>query len=112
MIFSPNSPSGRTSKNRSASTYANQFSMPPPARSNALTRIGPRNTSDIFSPTPMMRPPTTAPVTEVNPPRITTGSAFNATREMENWTPSLEPQITPATSATNPATDQTITQIQ
>src|SRR5262249_19940343 len=30
MIFSPNSPSGRTSRNTSASTYGNQPSMPPP----------------------------------------------------------------------------------
>ena len=35
MILSPNSPCGRISKTASASTYANQFSMPPP-------RYGPR----------------------------------------------------------------------
>ena len=30
MIFSPNRPSGRNSRNTSASTYGNQPSMPPP----------------------------------------------------------------------------------
>ena len=53
-----------------------------------------------------------APGIEVKPPRITTGSAFSATCESENWTPSFEPQITPATSATSPATLQTITQMR
>ena len=55
----------------------------------ALTSSGPRNTSAIFSPTPMIRPPTIAPATEVKPPRITTGSALSATCESENCTPSL-----------------------
>ena len=43
-----------------------------------------------------------APGTEVRPPRITTGSAFSATVVSENCTPSLEPQMMPATSATKP----------
>src|SRR5678815_2714552 len=59
--LSPNRPSGRTSRNSNASTYANQFSMPPPARSNCLTRTGPRKTSANFSPTPMINPPRIAP---------------------------------------------------
>ena len=53
-----------------------------------------------------------APGIDVSPPRITTGSAFSATSESENWTPSLQPQMTPATSATKPATDQTMTQMR
>ena len=60
----------------------------------------------------MISPPMIAPGIDVNPPRMTTGSAFSATSESENWTPSLEPQMTPATSATIPATDQTMTQIR
>ena len=32
LIFSPNNPSGRTSKNSSASTYGNQPSIPPPTK--------------------------------------------------------------------------------
>jgi hypothetical protein len=53
-----------------------------------------------------------APGIEVSPPRITTGSAFSATSESENCTPSLEPQMIPATSAEKPATDHTITQMR
>ena len=53
-----------------------------------------------------------APGTEVRPPRITTGSARSATVVSENWTPSLLPQIMPATRATTPATHQTMTQIR
>src|SRR5271165_1014652 len=60
----------------------------------------------------MIRPPTIAPGTEVKPPRISTGSAFSATSEIENCTPSLLPHIIPATSPTTPATDQTMTQIE
>jgi hypothetical protein len=60
----------------------------------------------------MISPPTIAPGTEVKPPRITTGSAFSATCEMENCTPSLPPQMTPATIAVIPATAQTMTQIR
>jgi hypothetical protein len=60
----------------------------------------------------MMSPPTTAPGIDVNPPRITTGSAFRAICESENCTPSFEPQITPATRATSPATLHTITQMR
>src|SRR5689334_18982992 len=112
MRRSPNSPSGRTSRNSSASTYANQFSTPPPARSNSLMSGGARNTSAIFSPTPMMRPPTIAPGTDSKPPRMTTGSAFSATCEIENCTPSLPPQTTPPTIATMPATDHTMTQMR
>ena len=58
-----------------------------------MTRIGARNTSESFSPAPMIRPPTMAPGTEVKPPRISTGSAFSAISEIENCTPSLAPQI-------------------
>jgi len=53
-----------------------------------------------------------APGTEVSPPRITTGSAFRAISCSENCTPSLAPQIMPATSATKPATAQTMTQMR
>ena len=60
----------------------------------------------------MMRPPTIAPGIDVKPPRITTGSAFSATSESENCTPSFEPQMMPATSATSPATLQTMTQMR
>ena len=59
----------------------------------------------------MMRPPTIAPGTEVNPPRIRTGSAFRAMSDSENCTPALAPHMTPAASATRPETDQTTTQI-
>ena len=60
----------------------------------------------------MISPPRIAPGTDVNPPRMTTGSALSAIRASENCTPSLEPQIMPATSATTPATVQTMTQIR
>ena len=70
------------------------------------------NTSDSFSPTPITSPPMMAPGTEVRPPRITTGSAFSATCDSENCTPSLLPQMMPATSAAKPATDHTITQMR
>ena len=53
-----------------------------------------------------------APGTDVKPPKITTGSALSATVASENCTPSLLPQIIPATSATTPATHQTITQMR
>ncbi|MNT70649.1 hypothetical protein D3C72_2090590 [compost metagenome] len=79
--------------------------MPPPT-------YGPRYTSESFSPTPMIRPPMMAPGTEVRPPRITTGSARRATVVSENCTPSLLPQIIPATRATTPATHHTITQMR
>ena len=69
-----------------------------------LGHDGPRKTSASFSPTPMISPPMIAPGTEVRPPRITTGSAFSATSDSENCTPSLLPQMMPATSATKPAT--------
>ena len=59
----------------------------------------------------MISPPMMAPGIDVSPPRITTGKAFSATSESENWTPSLEPQMMPATSATKPATLQTTTQM-
>ena len=60
----------------------------------------------------MISPPTMAPGTEVRPPRITSGRAFSATTDSENCTPSLLPQIIPATRATKPATHQTITQMR
>ena len=53
-----------------------------------------------------------APGTEVRPPKITTGRARSATVVSENCTPSLEPQIIPATRATTPATHQTMTQMR
>ena len=59
----------------------------------------------------MMSPPTIAPGTEVRPPSISTGNAFSATNAIENCTPSLEPQMIPAASATSPATAQTMTQM-
>ena len=79
--------------------------MPPPKNL-------PMYTSDSFSPTPMSSPPMMAPGTEVRPPRITTGSALSATSDSENCTPSLLPQMMPATSATKPATDHTMTQMR
>ncbi len=60
----------------------------------------------------MIKPPMMAPGTEVRPPRITTGSARSATVVSENCTPSLEPQMIPATSAVMPATNQTMTQMR
>ena len=59
----------------------------------------------------MIRPPTIAPGTEVNPPRISTGSALSAMSERLNCTPLLAPHMMPATMATRPATDQTTIQI-
>ena len=52
-----------------------------------------------------------APSTDSKPPRISTGSAFSATNVSANCTPLRAPHISPATSATNPATDQTMAQI-
>ena len=52
-----------------------------------------------------------APGMEVRPPRIRTGRAFRAISARVNWTPSLLPQMTPVTSATKPATDQTMAQM-
>ena len=60
----------------------------------------------------MIKPPIMAPGTDVRPPKITTGSARNATVANENCTPSLLPQIMPATKATTPATHHTITPYQ
>ncbi len=40
-----------------------------------------------------------------------TGRAFSAIRDSENCTPDFEPHMMPATSATMPDTDQTMTQI-
>ena len=79
---------------------------------DAAAHKGPRYTSESFSPTPMIRPPMMAPGTEVRPPRITTGSARSASVVSENCTPSLEPQMIPATSAVMPATNHTITQMR
>ena len=72
---------------------------------------GASSTSASFSPAPMIRPPTIAPGIEVKPPRMSTGSALSATSDSENCTPSLAPHIMPATSATRPATAQTMSQI-
>ena len=52
-----------------------------------------------------------APGIEVKPPRISTGSAFKAISARENCTPALPPHMMPATSATMPATDQTMAQM-
>ena len=60
---------------------------------------------------PTIKPPMMAPGTDVKPPRISTGSAFSATSDRLNWTPSFDPQISPATRATSPATPQTMPQI-
>ncbi|MNR42650.1 hypothetical protein D3C85_1611890 [compost metagenome] len=59
----------------------------------------------------MISPPTMAPGTEVKPPRISTGSALSAVSVSANCTPLREPQSMPATSATKPATPQTIAQM-
>ena len=59
----------------------------------------------------MMRPPTIAPGIDSNPPRISTGSALSARKVSANCTPLRAPQSSPATSATNPATVQTMPQI-
>ncbi len=53
-----------------------------------------------------------APGIEVNPPSMRTGSAFNAMSESENCTPILVPHMMPATSATKPASDHTMTQMK
>ena len=60
----------------------------------------------------MIKPPMMAPGIEVKPPSIRTGSAFRAIRLRLNCTPDLVPHIIPATNATNPAIDQTNTQIK
>ena len=87
-----------------APAWANQSSMPPPI--NGATKTPP-----VFAGTDDQAADDGAPGTEVNPPRISTGSAFNAIRARENCTPSLLPHMMPATSATMPATAQTMTQI-
>ena len=58
-----------------------------------------------------MRPPTIAPEIEVRPPRISTGSALSAMSESENCTPLFAPHMIPATRATPPDTDHTMTQM-
>src|SRR5712691_5645811 len=74
-------------------------------------RTGASSTSAIFSPTPIISPPTIAPGIEVRPPRINTGKALRAMSERLNCTPLLAPHMMPPTRATMPATDQTVTQI-
>ena len=59
----------------------------------------------------MIRPPMIAPGIDVEPPRISTGSALSAASATENCTPSFEPHMIPATNATIPAADHTTTQI-
>ncbi|MND86576.1 hypothetical protein D3C80_785480 [compost metagenome] len=49
-----------------------------------------------------------APVIEVKPPMISTGSALSTTSESENCTPRRAPQSSPATRPTKPATAHTI----
>src|SRR5947208_16308326 len=104
MIRSPNRPCGRTRRNASATTYANQFSIAPPTS-------GPQYTSPTFSPTPMISPATTAPGAEVKPPRTRTGSALSATSDRLNCTPLLDPHMIPATIPPTPAPDHTVSQI-
>src|SRR6202167_235020 len=57
-----------------------------------------------------MSPPTIAPVIEVNPPIMSTGSALRTTRVSANCTPWRAPHNRPATRETKPATPQTICQ--
>src|SRR3954447_16016184 len=97
---SPNSPVGRTSRNKSASTYGNQPSMPP-------FKSAPTYTSASFSVAPTSSPATIVPPTEVKPPMISTGSALSTTSDSENCTPTRAPQSKPATSATTPDTAHT-----
>ena len=52
-----------------------------------------------------------APGMEVKPPRMRTGSAFRAMIWSENDTPERAPHMMPATSATMPAANHTMTQI-
>ena len=52
-----------------------------------------------------------APGTEVKPPSMSTGNAFNAMSDNENCTPLFAPHMMPATMATIPATDQTMIQM-
>ena len=59
----------------------------------------------------MIKPPMMAPGTDVKPPNMSTGSALSATKVKANCTPLREPQSNPATSATKPATLQTMAQI-
>jgi hypothetical protein len=53
-----------------------------------------------------------APGTLVSPPRMTTGSAFSASVRQRELHAQLAAQIMPATSATKPATHQTMTQMR
>jgi hypothetical protein len=59
----------------------------------------------------MISPPTIAPGIEVNPPRISTGSALSAMTWSANDTSERAPHMMPVTSATMPAVNQTMTQI-
>ena len=52
-----------------------------------------------------------APGMEVNPPIRITGSALNASSEIENCTPSFDPHIRPANSATIAEADHTTAQM-
>ena len=60
---------------------------------------------------PMMSPPTMAPGTEVNPPRMSTGSALSAITWRAKETSERAPHMIPVASATMPAANQTMTQI-
>ena len=42
---------------------------------------------------------------------MSTGSAFSAISDKENWTPDFDPHMIPATKATIPETDQTTIQM-
>src|SRR2546425_442934 len=59
----------------------------------------------------MISPPMMAPRIDSKPPRISTGRAFSATNVSAYCTPFRTPHITPATSATKPATAHTIAQM-
>ena len=59
----------------------------------------------------MISPPTIAPATDSKPPRISTGRAFRAMKVSAYCTPLRAPHMRPATSATKPATAQTMAQI-
>ena len=55
---------------------------------------------------PTISPPTTAPMIELRPPRITTGKTLRPTRASWLSTPSIVPQTTPPSAETTPAIAQ------
>src|SRR5215468_3903852 len=52
---------------------------------------------------PTMSPPTTAPITESSPPRMTTGNTLRPTSASWLSTPSMAPHTMPASAETIPA---------